>query len=572
MIDRPTIYAERVLEGKVTAGLPHHHACKRHIDDRLREGRKDFPYIWLPEKANRIISFAEMLTIAEGEEPMPVKLQGFQDFDLGVPFGWVRRDNGKRRFRRKYKCVARQNGKTMENGITGTYISNFSGYRYGKLFTVATKKRQARLAWEEIARFIEIDPDLSKLFKVQDYKSLITANGSKCSIEALSKESGLDDGFRSIFASIDELHQHKDNSVYKAIYNGTKNLPETLMSMITTRGKLINSFCHEIDDYALKILSGNATAEDFFADIYTLDKGDKPFDPDVWIKANPWLASTETGMRNIETDAQTAKDMGGSELSDFMTKTLNIWVTETENAYLNHEAWKACGCALTLKDMTGRKCWVGIDLSSGGDLTSIALLFPLDNGMYYVWSHSFMPRGRFEEHILSDLAPYDVWEQTELMTVTGGSSDFKNDYKFILAKLKELAEAYEIGFLGIGIDPHNADALLSDLEDFGAPVMVIKQSAKELNDGTVDFQLQVKSKKVAYDIANELLTWSMLSAKTVYNSFKEMKIDKEPGASCRRIDPADAVIDAVVIMLKCREEEPIDHDAVVENWLKQMGS
>ena len=29
-------------------------------------------------------------------------------------------------------------------------VAGFSGYQHGKLFTVATKKRQARLAWEEI--------------------------------------------------------------------------------------------------------------------------------------------------------------------------------------------------------------------------------------------------------------------------------------------------------------------------------------------------------------------------------------------------------------------------------------
>ena len=49
---------------------------------------------------------------------------------------------------------ARQNGKTFQNGITASYIAGFSGYIYGKLFTVATKKRQAKLAWDEVAKFV----------------------------------------------------------------------------------------------------------------------------------------------------------------------------------------------------------------------------------------------------------------------------------------------------------------------------------------------------------------------------------------------------------------------------------
>ena len=100
-----------------------------------------------------------------------------------MPFGWVHAETGFRRIRRKYKSVARQNGKTFENGITGSYIANWGGYNFGKLFTAATKKRQARIAWEEIQKFITVDKDLQALFDVKDYKSLIIAKRTGCTIE-----------------------------------------------------------------------------------------------------------------------------------------------------------------------------------------------------------------------------------------------------------------------------------------------------------------------------------------------------------------------------------------------------
>lgn len=86
----------------------------------------------------------------------------------------------------------------MENGLMGTYVAGFCGYQFGKLFTVATKKNQARLAWEEMSRFIQADPDLSELFTIKDYKSVIEAHTTNSTITALSQESGLLDGFRSI--------------------------------------------------------------------------------------------------------------------------------------------------------------------------------------------------------------------------------------------------------------------------------------------------------------------------------------------------------------------------------------
>lgn len=569
--DRATEYAHKVVTGKIVAGELHILACKRHLNDLKKQRTKDFPYYYDPARANEVIDYAETLTIAEGDEPRPVKLIDSQAFDLGVTFGWFKVSNNKRRFRRRYKCMARQNGKTFENGIMGTYIAGFGGYNYGKLFTVATKKRQARLAWEEMSKFITIDPDLGEYFDVKDYKSVIEALETFCTIEALSKEAGLDDGFRSIFSSIDELHQHKDNKIYKALYNGTRALPETLVSMITTRGDKLNSFCKEMDDYAINILRGNATAEDFFIDIYCLDPKDDIWNPKNWVKANPFLCTDPEKMEVLKTDAQTAKDMGGADLRDFLTKSLNMWVENTDDQFINSEKWQKCGSDRTLKDFVGRKCWVGLDLSSGGDLTTIALEFPEDTDKYYFYSHSFMPRGRLEEHIETDLAPYDLWEQMELITVTGGSGDFKNDYKFIINHLKKLRDEYDLEFLGIGIDPHNADGILSDLEAFGCPVVIIVQSCKSLNDATVDIQLLTKSENLEYNKNNELLTWSFINASIVRNSFDEIKVDKKPGQRFKRIDPVDACVDAHAVMFKNKTKEIVDVQSELDKYLEAMG-
>ena len=102
--------------------------------------------------------------------------------------------------------------------------------------------------------------------------------------------------------------------------------------MITTRGFDIvtESFSYSIDNYAVGILEGTITAEDFFADIYCLDKGDDIFDEKNFIKANPYLATTEEGIETLRQDCQTAKDMGGQELRDYKTKCLNLWCRDDD--------------------------------------------------------------------------------------------------------------------------------------------------------------------------------------------------------------------------------------------------
>ena len=575
MTDRVTAYAREVAEGRVVCGDLHRQACQRHLRDLGKQRTAAFPYYWDAEAAERVLAYAETLTIAEGATPKPVRLIPSQVFDIGATFGWRKTANGCRRFRRRYKSMARQNGKTFENGIMGTYVAGFSGYNHGKLFTVATKKRQARLAWEEMAKFVKVDPDLGELFTVKDYKSVIEVPGTGCTIEALSREAGLDDGFRSIFCSVDEIHQHKDNKVYKALYNGTRSLPETLVSMITTRGDQLNSFCKEMDDYAINVLRGSTSAEDFFVDIYCLDDGDDIWDERNWIKANPFLCLDEERMETLRQDAKTARDMGGMELRDFLCKSLNMWVKNTDLQAFDPDAWAECGSDRVLTDIVAagnRECWVGLDLSSGGDLTTLVLEFPLHDGRYYIHSHSFMPRGRIEEHMETDLAPYDLWEQQGLITVTGGSTDYMNDYKFIVAQLAELRERFGLTYLGIGIDPHNAAGVMQDLEAFGCPVVTITQSARSLNDATVALQLLVKGARIEYDRRNELLTWSAINAAIVRNSFEEIKIDKKPGARFKRIDPVDAMVDAHALMLITNGGEGgVDVDSELDNYLSMMG-
>lgn len=569
--DRATLHAERVVSGQEPSCLTHRMACERHLNEITKQGTKEFPFVWCPEKSEKILRYAEMLTIAEGAQPRPVRLHDFQCFDLGVPFGWVHAETGFRRIRRKYKSVARQNGKTFENGITGSYIANWGGYNFGKLFTAATKKRQARIAWEEIQKFITVDKDLQALFDVKDYKSLIIAKRTGCTIEALSRESGLDDGFRAIFCSVDEIHQHKDNGIYKALYNGQASLDEALISMITTRGKSLNSFCREMDDYCLQILAGTAEADDFFVDIYTLDKEDDPFDESVWYKANPHLVTVPSALEQLRRDAQTAKQMGGFEMSDYMTKRQNLWYEYGDTQYITPNEWKLGRTEMTIENMRGRRCFAGLDLSSGGDLTSLALLFPLDDGKIYVWSHSYIPAKRLEEHIITDTAPYDVWAKSGLLTPSEAVGGLKNDYLQIVADLKELQEKFEINIACIGYDPHNADAFLEELDTLGAPLLEVKQSARFLSDTTVDFALEVKAGNVLYDQRNALMSWSIVNAKKTKNSFGEIKVDKEVNARHARIDVVDAIIDAHVAYRKSSKEETPDYETVVEDYLKKMG-
>ena len=160
------------------------------------------------------------------------------------------------------------------------------------------------------------------------------------------------------------------------------------------------------------------------------------------------------------------------------------------------------------------------------------------------------------------------------MTPTYTLGGIKTDYKYILTYLKEMIEQYDLNPQMICYDPHNASAFLSDLEAMGWDSISITQTAKELNDATVDFRLEIlvgnveiegvevgKNKKVVP--ADELLTWSIANAKTISNNYGEIKIDKDITED--RIDPIDAIIDAWKLAMK--DEYKPDANDFVSEWL-----
>ncbi|QEY34625.1 terminase large subunit [Caproiciproducens galactitolivorans] len=561
-MDRATKYAESVVNKTIDrpVGRSEILACQRHLRDLKRQGTPEFPYVYDEKKAKHMIDFSENLILAEGDEKQPFRAYPFQAFIMANWNGWVLKDTGYRKYRTSYIQIARQNGKSVMNAIPALYYGNFTGYQYPQIYCVATKERQAKIVLKECYKFIEADSELSGskyekgLFTIQDYKSEIRCNLTHGTIAALGRDTDTIDGFRPYFASVDEYHKHKTNQMYKLLTDGTKKLRSCLVSIITTAGFDLNSPCKKEYDYAIGILNGFPD-ENHFVFICEPDKddivGDKIYDESVWPKAHPlWTPETLTSLRAA---ALQAREKGGEDLLDFMTKDLNLWVAASENRYLDDEKWNQAASNTTLEDMRGRSCWLGLDLSSGGDLTSGALEFPLEDDCYFIDSHSFMPAARLLEHEKKDKAPYRMWVKNELLTLTETLGGYKTDYKYILSYYKDIIKKYDLHLKGIAYDPHGADAFLSDLEEFNCDLVMIPQSARNLHDATDDFRNSVDAGKIIRDKRNTLLEWSFRNAVVVHNSFGEMKIDKN--LEEKRIDPCDAVIDAHKLAMADRREK-----------------
>jgi len=570
MRDRTTEYAKLVASGVRLAGEAEIAACNRHLGDLKR---KNFRYVFDVKEAERHIDIANELTILEGDTPEQLRTRGFQNFILGSLFGWRKKRSKELRFREAYIQMGRQNGKSFIAGEVANDKASFSGYNYGRIFCVATKQDQANIVWDEIEKFIIADKDLEELYKITRHDRTITSLITGTYIKAIGRDTKSADGFRSILAIVDEYHAHPTNQMYKLMQKGQVRVDNALLLAITTAGFDLNSACKEQYDFAKKVLTGAVAKESLFVYIAEMDKDDDIWDYKNWAKANPlnfWLNDTTIDMEMVKRYAEIAieaKEKGGEDLMDFLTKSLNTWVEYAAGQYLDSGKWKLCGGDVTLADMVGRECYLGIDLSQGGDLTSIGLIFPLDDEKIYIYSHSFMPELRLMEHEKTDKAPYRIWVNEKILTLTSGMYGLKTDYKFIVSHLKEIIEKYNLNILGVGYDGHNASAFLADLDFLGVDLTEVVQSAKALNDCTVDFQQSVDAQQVLYDKNNALLTWSAVNAKLTKNSFGEIKVDKVSVE--KRIDPIYAILDAWKIWFLNNENAPTANEAFDE-WAELM--
>ena len=573
MIDRTSAYARLIVSGGKICGRSEYLACKRHLDDMAR---KDFEYIFDAEVAERHIKLANQLTIGEGEQSRPLKTRGFQNFIIGSLFGWRKKRSNIRRYREAYLQLARQNGKSFLAGEMCNDFASFSGYKYGRIFCAATKCDQAKIVWDEVRKLIESSPHLSELYKVKNYDNTITSLVTDSVIKAIGRDTKSADGFRSILNVQDELHAHPSNGLYKLLLDGQIGVDNALTLAITTAGFNLNSFCYEHYNFCKKVLAGAIEKDSLFIFIAELDENDDIWLPENWAKANPLLLWNEDNTLNKEMVARMydksidAREKQGNELVNFLTKSLNRWVTYAGGAYIDAEKWKNCGTDLKLEDFKGRNCYLGIDLSSGGDLTSIALIFPpprAGDDKIYIWCHSFLPENRLMEHEQTDDAPYRLWATAGQLTLTSGMYGIKLDLMAVVAKIKELVETYDLKILEAGYDPHNAAGFLAELEKvLPCDLTSIPQSARSLNDATQDFKLSVEAGIIQYDKHNALLSWSMLNAiLDAPNSFGEVKIDKK--TQTQRIDAVDAIIDGYKLYLENKGRTYSEGEDALEAWI-----
>lgn len=522
-------YADAVISGEQVVCEWVRLAVERHLHD-LEHGHERG--IYFDEAAAwRIIIFCSVCKHYKGEfagdvfEPEPWEL-----FILSVLFGWMRED-GTRRFRTFYLEIARKNGKTFLGAVIGIYLTYADGEAGAEVYSVATKRDQARLCHNDALQIIKNSPALKNVFTVLRDNISIESTASK--FEPLGRDSSSLDGLNVHGAIMDEVHAWKIRMLWDVIETATGARQQPLIVAITTAGFNRQTICWDLHVYLKKILSGLIVDDEFFGMIFTLDDEAELDDESAWIKANPNLG-VSIKVDELRNKIKRAKETP-SQLNAVLRLRLNMW-TQAETRWMHPEKWAACKDGGVEENLVGRRCYGGLDLSSTTDISSLVLVFPPvePDGFYDVLCRFWIPKDNMLERSRRDRVPYDAFVRDGFVTVTPGNVI---DYAWIIDRITKDAELFDLQ--EIAFDRWGATKIMQDIEEIGLPVVQFGQGFASMSPPMKELEKLIISKRLGHG-GNPVLSWMADNVVSKEDPAGNIKPDKSK--SIEKIDGIVALI------------------------------
>ncbi|MDU0567282.1 terminase TerL endonuclease subunit [Staphylococcus haemolyticus] len=541
-------YCVMVLSGTFITCKDTRLACIRHLRDIKRSIEDDeFPYVYKPKRAKKVIQFIEVLPDTKGKFN---KLALFQKFIVSMVRGWFTEEDDYLRFNKAFISMARKGGKSLlVSGLTlYSFLFDREPAEGRQIFCAANDKKQASIVFNMVAKqlmyFISQVPELKK--DVKKVRELLQHTKDGSYVMPLSRDTGAVDGFEPFLAVIDEYHAAKTNEMLELIQSGQGNLMQSLIFIISTAGFNLNAPMY-MDEwpYAKEILADTYHDEQYFAIIFEQDSDEEWQDKTMWAKSNPLINENDDLKEQIEDFLQKRVDEAVKKGTMFrvLVKNFNYWMQASEESYLDFNDWKKNE---TEFDIKGTKTYIGLDLSRADDLTAVSFIH-LDEikKQYFVTSHSFVAtKGGLQAKIERDLIDYRQMAQHGYCTITDLQSGIINSNQ-VLDYIEKYILTNNLDVQAICYDPHAIHGFIAEIEkrNWRYELIEIRQGAMTLSNPVIDFRLKVIDEQIKHH-KNPLLDIAVKNAvaKNVNDSVMiEKKLNRE------KIDPLMSTIFAYVI-------------------------
>lgn len=545
-------YVELIKRGKIKTSARVRKVYTRLLKE-IDRPPKNFKYYFDEETGERPISFIETFCKqSQGDLGAPLELELFQRAYIQALFGFLDKETGYRRFRETMFLVGRKNGKTTLMAGIALYLLTADYEGAAEIYSVATKKDQARKALTEAVNMIKQSPELRAVLKKRRNDVYFAATSSK--FEALASDSNTLDGLNSHGVIIDELHAIRDRNLYEVMKQSISSRRQPLIVMITTAGTVRECIFDDMYEYACRVADGEEVDEAFLPILYELDERSEWLDPKMWIKANPGLGKikqVETLRSFVERAKKNPADRAGVLCKDFNVREngSTAWLPFD---VINNEA------TFDLADVYDTYAIGGCDLSSTTDLTCATLLIRKPNDKtVYVLQHYFLPQARIDELAdkkqrsgghSNDEAPYKLWAERGLLTACQGA---RVNYSDVTAWFVQMREQYKIDCWKCGYDRALAGYWVDEMTANGFTMDKVIQGTYTFSQPMRELGAALQDKLVNYN-NNPVLKWCLSNTgkkEQGLNNIMPVKISEK-----RRIDGMVSLLNAWVVYVRDYED------------------
>lgn len=443
-----------------------------------------------------------------------IKLLLWQKAFLSVLFGVTNKSTNKRQFRRAVLYVGRKNGKSALASAIANYLLLADGEVGAEIYSVATKKDQAKIVWAESEKMVKQSPLLKKYLKT-------TINEIRCPMnfgvhKFLGRDSDSSDGLNAHGVLADEIHAWTDQNLYDVVYDSMASREQPLFIETSTAGTVRGNVFDNNYEYYSKIVENPEEFKDeiTFSLLYELDDHTKWDNEEFWTQANPSLDILKE-RQFIRDKVSTAKVKGG--VKNLKTKDFNIRET-AQNSYLTFEQ---VNNNKTYTFEEGHKNSIivpkyaigGVDLSKSNDLTCARIIWKYPNDeTIYTLSQYFMIADKVQEREQRDKAPYSKWVQDGYIQLI---YEEKINTKYVTKWFVDIMEKENIYLYKVGYDSWSATYWVDDMRSYFGDVMIpVQQGAKTLSLPLQNLKKEFIGGKINYN-NNPVDKWNFCNLTTI---------------------------------------------------------
>ena len=495
------------------------------------------------KRAMEPIEFIQMLKLTDDFYGQPFVLMDWQHQILWDVYGTLN-DEGYRQYRYAYLEIPKKNSKT-------TTIAGVSLYHLacdapdGQIYCCAADRSQAALVYKAAVSMIDQSEDLQSILRVTESRKEIKNTITGTILKVLSAEAYTKHGINPTVVIFDELHAQPNRELWDVMTFGAGAArKEPLWWVITTAGDDPdrNSIGWEIHEYAQRVIDGEIEDPIWYAKIYNAPEDANIYDEDTWYKANPSLGIA-ISVESVRQEAIAARNSESSERL-FRWLRLNQWIALKRIGWLPLSLWDQTNGEWDLSELVGKKCYLGLDLSSTTDITGECLLFPPQEGIpewrkiYEAW----IPEDSMRERVRRDHVPYDRWVNQKILHTTPGNVI---DYDFVEARIMAQKQQYNIQMLAT--DPWNSRMLTQRLMKADIEVAEVAQNMANMSPAMKEIERLMKADMMTHE-PNPLARWCFGNVNIAVDGNGNIKPMKNK--SIERIDLTVADINAMSVAIR----------------------